>query len=150
MNSLQIEGLLKKDSQAKKIFKKVCALDEIEVPSYPSAYVINSDTSDKKGEHWVVVYFDKNRRGEYFDSYGLPPAVLGLEAYMDRFSLDWIYNRKTIQSLFSNVCGHYCVYFILFRCRNISLHAILSVFTLNLTENDRRVFDFIRELCNKQ
>ena len=129
MNSLQIEGLLKKDSQAKKIFKKVCALDEIEVPSYPSAYVINSDTSDKKGEHWVVVYFDKNRRGEYFDSYGLPPAVLGLEAYMDRFSLDWIYNRKTIQSLFSNVCGHYCVYFILFRCRNISLHAILSVFT---------------------
>ena len=112
MNSLQIEGLLKKDSQAKKIFKKVCALDEIETPSYPSAYVINSDTCNKKGEHWVVVYFDKNRRGEYFDSYGLSPAVLGLEAYMDRFSLDWIYNRKTIQSLFSNVCGHYCVYFI--------------------------------------
>ena len=114
MNSLQIKGLLKKDSQAKKIFKKVCALDEIEVPSYPSAYVINSDTSDKKGEHWVAVYFDKNRRGEYFDSYGLPPAVLGLEAYMDRFSLDWIYNRKTIQSLFSNVCGHYCVYLFYF------------------------------------
>ena len=88
MNSLQIEDLLKKDSQAKKIFEKVCALDEIEVPSYPIAYVINSDTSDKKGEHWVVVYFDKNRRGEYFDSYGLPPAVLGLEAYMDRFLLD--------------------------------------------------------------
>ena len=131
MNSLQIEGLLKKDSQAKKIFKKVCALDEIEVPSYHSAYVINSDTSDKKGEHWVAVYFDKNRRGEYFDSYGLPPAILGLEAYMDRFSMNWIYNRKTIQSLFSNVCGHYCVYFILFSCRNISLHAILSVFTLN-------------------
>ena len=61
MNSLQIEGLLKKDSQAKKIFKKVCALDEIEAPSYPSAYVINSDTSDKTGEHWVAVYFDKNR-----------------------------------------------------------------------------------------
>ena len=80
MNSLQIEGLLKKDSQAKKIFKNVCALDEIEVPSYPSAYVINSDTSDKKGEHWVAVYFDKNRRGEYFDSYELPPAILGLEA----------------------------------------------------------------------
>ena len=128
MSSLQIEDLLKKDSQAKKIFKKVCALDEIEVPSYPSAYVINSDTSDKKGEHWVAVYFDKNRRGEYFDSYGLPPAVLGLEAYMDRFSLDWIYNRKTIQSLFSNVCGHYCLYFILFRCRNISLHAIICLY----------------------
>ena len=100
MNSLQIEGLLKKGCQAKKIFKKVCALDEMEVPSYPSPYVINSDTSDKKDEHWVAVYFDKNRRGKYFDSYGLPPAIVGLEAYMNHFSLDWIYNRKTIQSLF--------------------------------------------------
>ena len=88
MNSLQIEGLLKKDPQAKKIFKNVCALKEIEVPSYPSACVINSDTSDKKGEHWVAIYFDKNRRGEYFDSYGPTPAILGLKAYMDRFLLD--------------------------------------------------------------
>ena len=61
MNSLQIEGFLKKDPQAKKIFKKVFALDKIEMPSYPSAYEINSDTSDKKGEHWVAVCFDKNR-----------------------------------------------------------------------------------------
>ena len=100
MNSLQIEGLWKKDSQAKKIFKKICALNKMEVPFYPSAFVINSDTSDKKGEHGVAVYFDKNKREESFDSYGLSPAVLGLEAYMDCFSLDWIYNRKTIQSLF--------------------------------------------------
>ena len=82
MNNLSIKGLLKKDPQVQKIFKKVCALDEIEAPSFPYAYVINFDTSDKKGEHWVVVYFDKNRKGEYFDSYGLPPAILGLEAYI--------------------------------------------------------------------
>ena len=48
----------------------------------------------------MAVYFDKNRRGEYFDSYGLPPAVLGLEAYTDRFSLDWIYNRKRYKAYF--------------------------------------------------
>ena len=143
MNSLQIESLLKKDPEAKKIFKKVCALVEIEVPSYPSAYAINS-------EHWVAVYFNKNRRGEYFDSYGLPPVILGLEPYMDRFSLIWIYNRKTIQSLISNVCRHYWVHFILFRYCHISLHAILTIFSLNLTENDRRVSDFICELYNKE
>ena len=32
----------------------------------------------------------------------------------------------------------------------ISQHAILSVITLNLTENDCRVFDFIYELYNKR
>ena len=70
MNTLQIERLLKKDLKSKTIFKKVCALDQLEKPTFPSAYVINSDPSSKPGEHWVAVYFDKRGRGEYFDSYG--------------------------------------------------------------------------------
>ena len=40
----------------------------------------------KKGEHWVAIYFDKSEREEYFDSYGLPREMLGLEAYMNCFS----------------------------------------------------------------
>ena len=107
---------------------------------------MNSDSKTQKGEHWVAIYFDKNRREEYFNSYGLPPAILGLEAYMDRFLMDWIYNRKTIQSLFSTVFGHYCVHFILFRGRAIPLHAVVSVFAANLTENDRCISEFIRIL----
>ena len=38
---------------------------------------------------------------------------------------------------------------ILLRCRNIFLHAILSTFISNSTENNRRVSDFICELYNK-
>ena len=76
--------------------------------------------------------------------------LIYVKDYINRFSSDWIYNRKTIQSFFSNVCGHYCECFILFRCRNISLHAMLSAFTSNLTENDRRVSAFIREMYNKR
>ena len=83
MNTLQIERLLKKDLKSKTIFKKVCALDQLEKPTFPSAYVINSDPSSEPGEHWVAVYFDKRGRGEYFDSYGLPPTLIGLDSYMD-------------------------------------------------------------------
>ena len=43
MNTLQIERLLKKDLRTKNMFKKVCALDQLEKPNFPSAYVINSD-----------------------------------------------------------------------------------------------------------
>ena len=82
MNTLQIERLLKKDLKSKTIFKKVCALDQLEKPTFPSAYVINSDPSSKPGEHWIAVYFDKRGRGEYFDSYGLPPTLVGLDSYM--------------------------------------------------------------------
>ena len=92
MNTLQIERLLKKDLKSKAIFKKVCALDQLEKPTFPSAYVINSDPSSEPKEHWVAVYFDKRNRGEYFDSYGLPPTLVGLESYMDAYSLSrWIY-----------------------------------------------------------
>ena len=101
MNTLQIERLLKN----KKIFKKVCAFDQLEKPVFPSAYVINSDLSNELGEHWIAVYFDKRDRGEYFDSYGLAPAFVGLEFYMDTYSLaGWIYNRKTLQALFTIAC----------------------------------------------
>ena len=83
MNTLQIERLLKKDLKSKTIFKKVCALDQLEKPTFPPAYVINSDPSSEPGEYWVAVYFDKRGRGEYFDSYGLSPTLIGLKSYMD-------------------------------------------------------------------
>ena len=147
MNSLQIERLLKNDSKTKSVFKKVCALDQLEKPTFPSAYIINSDPSTEAGEHWIAVYFDKHGRGEYFDSYELPPEFVGLKSYMDTYSLsDWIYNCKTLQALFSSVCGHYCVYFVLFRCRGVPLRAIVSDFTSNLSENDHCVSHFIRNL----
>ena len=144
---MQIERLLKKDLKSKTIFKKVCALDQLEKPTCPSAYVINSDSSSEPGEHWVAVYFDKRGRGEYFDSYGLPPTLVGLDSYMDAYSLSgWIYNRKTLQAYLSSFCGHYCVYFILFRCRGVPLHVIVFDFTSNLTENDRSISRFIRNV----
>ena len=39
----------------------------------PSAYVINTDPHNKKGEHWTAVYIDKKEEGHYFDPYGFPP-----------------------------------------------------------------------------
>ena len=57
-----------------------------------------------------------------------------------------MYNHKTIQSPFSNVCGHYSVYLILFRCHGITLPFVVFVFISNLTENDRRISQFIRDL----
>ena len=147
MNTLQIERLLRKDLKSKTIFKKVCALDQLEKPTFSSAYVINSDPSSEPGEHWVAVYFDKRGRGEYFDSYGLPLTLIGFDSYMDVYSLSGsIYNRKTLQAYFSSFCGHYSVYFILFRCRGVPLHAIVSDFTSSLTENDRSISRFIRNV----
>ena len=42
------------------------------------------------------------------------------------------------------MCGHYCVYFILYRCCGYSMRDIVSHFSSNLTENDRNINLFIR------
>ena len=146
MNTVQIRRLLNTDSFAKTIFKKVCAKNQLQHVDYPSAYVISSHPSSKPGEHWIAVYFDKHGKGEYFDSYGLPPSVNGFTTFMERNSKTWIYNDKTVQSLFSTRCGHYCVYFILYRCRGYRMRYIVSRFSSNLAENDRKVDLFIRTL----
>ena len=143
MNTYQIERLLNKDPFAKNIFKKACGKDELLHVNYPSTYVINSHPSSKPGEHWIAVYFDKHRKGEYFNSYGLPPSVNGFTALMVRYSKEWVYNDETLQSLFSTTCGHYCVYFVLYRCRGYSMRDIVSGFSSNLTENDCKVDLFI-------
>ena len=146
MNTVQIQCLLNKDLFAKTIFKKVCAKNQLQRVDYPSAYVINSHPSSKPVEHWIAVYFDKHGKEEYFDSCSLPPSVNGFTMFMERNSKTWIYNDKTVQSLFSTMCGHYCVYFILYRCRGYSMHYIVSHFSSNLTENDRKVDLFIHTL----
>ena len=69
MNTIQIERFLKKDPDARKIFKKPCARNQLKHVTYPSAYVINTHPSSLHGEHWIAMYFDENGKGEYFDSY---------------------------------------------------------------------------------
>jgi len=144
MNTLQIEELLKSDPWTKKIFKGVFARDQLPKIIYPSAYIVNTQPIAEPGEHWIAIYFDENKNGECFDSYGLPPQVYGLDAFMDRNSKRWTYNQKTLQSLFSATCGHYCIYFILFRSRGHSMQSITSRFSKNLTENDRKITRFVR------
>ena len=51
----------------------------------------------------------------------------------------------TLQSIESKVCGHYCLYFALFRCRNISLSAIVHRFSNNKVRNDFLVKRFIEK-----
>ena len=65
---------------------------------------------------------------------------------MNQTSKKWIWNRKTLQGLYCAVFGQYCIYFVLLRFCCVSLHSITSQFLSNLSENDRRIARFIRNL----
>ena len=77
MNTNEISECLDIDLVCSKIFYGVYPANKIhKLRILPALIVCNTDTSSTLGEHWIVLYVDENRRGEYFDS-------------IDRFPTKW-------------------------------------------------------------
>ena len=105
------------------------------VSTYPSAFVCNTQESDQPGEQWVAMYVDEI--GDYFDPYGQKPQHTEFTNFMNE------------HCFISIVCGQHCVAFLMFRCRNTSMHAFARLFTSDLIANDCRVFDWLGALNKK-
>ena len=145
LNTLDILKLISNDQVARLVFLGVFARDKIPLKiKYPSCFIINTHTSSKQGEHWLSIYYNKNGEAEFFDSYGNHPSYYQLESYLDKTSSKWTYNRKQIQSVISDFCGHYCVLFILHKCRNMSLDTFISKFSDSTIENDLLMLMFLK------
>ena len=86
----------------------------------PAALIVNTDTYDKPGKHWIAMYFDKNGKGRFFDSYGRKPSFLRLcwKHFMDNNSNEWTFNKIQVQKSGSNLCGVHCLMYLLERSRN--------------------------------
>ena len=149
MNSTQLAIILKKDNYTRAVFQGVYPSDKLptKVSSFPALFIANVDTSDTPGSHWVAFYFTKDRKGEFFDSYGLPPSNYAgtFSSFLNNNSNGWSFNSVTLQSINSKVCGHYWLYYVLFRCRNIGMSTIVHRFSINKQRNDFLVKRFIEK-----
>ena len=149
MNSTQLAIILKKDKYTRAVFQGVYPSDKLptRVSSFPALFIANVDTSEKPGSHWVAFYFTKDRKGEFFDSYGLPPGNYAgtFSSFLNNNSNGWSFNSVTLQSIDSKVCGHYCLYYALFRSRQVSMSTILHRFSSNKSRNDFLVQRFIEK-----
>jgi hypothetical protein len=90
--------------------------------------VINSDTIDGIGTHWIWYYYDpKSRYIEILDSFGLSPAQEIL-TYLETSNNDILYNSSQLQANDSIKCGYYCVNFIKERNKGRSMYDIVYTF----------------------
>ena len=149
MDTTQLTLILRKDKFTRGVFQGVYPSDLLpaSVSHYPALFIANVDTSDKPGSHWVAFYFTKEQEGEFFDSYGSPPSKYSgtFTAFLNNNSNQWTFNTVTLQSIYSKVCGHYCLYFALYRSRHISMSAIVHRFSKNTSKNDSLVKRFIEK-----
>lgn len=155
MNTKEIITLIQKDRFAKRIFVGVFAKDQLlcrNIPSRPSAYVINTDPSNKPGEHWVAVYFDGKGNAEYFDSFGFPPSfVPSINRFIVQNSFKLKFNKRLLQELTSAVCGYYVIYFIMMKSRGATMTRLLAAFNpTQLRINDQRVFRLVKLFLSRK
>ena len=147
MNSLEISSILKRDRFTKHFFRGVFACDQLpkQFVPHPSAIVINTDPADKPGEHWLAIYITRDGVGEYFDSYGLRPKLPQIEHFLQKNAKYTIYNTRRLQGPLSTVCGQYVIFFLLHRCRELSMNKINKLFSSDTMDNDMDVNNFIRK-----
>lgn len=132
MNGDELKEILARDSYARRTFCGVFPRDVLTLinvdTSKPSTYIVNTDPSYKQGEHWVVVYFNGLGKGEYFDSFGLPPRHVDIERFLNRHTWSYEHNRRTLQNVLSKTCGLYCLYYVIKRSRGESMKRVVSIF----------------------
>jgi hypothetical protein len=151
MDTTQLQCLLEcalRDSGTR--FLGVYAADLIptRLRDYPCCLIANTDPHDRRGQHWVAMYASSPTRVEFFDSYGMPPEVYA--SLRIRFAIH-SYNTQPLQSVFSNACGHYCVYFLCARVYDSSsfLDVCLAPLRLHRRVRDRRMRVFVNALRSR-
>ena len=151
MDTIQLIRALKSDRITNQCLGDVVPWDYLpSVVLYPSVFITNTDDSSRGGSHWTAFYFNDLKEGEFFDSFGNPPEFYGqpFKRFLNRNSISYIYNNMPLQSDSTTVCGQYCLFYCLHRCRGISMHNIVRSFTENTLINDALVYDFIAEKHN--
>ena len=121
-----------------KFFRGTFACDQLPPKfSKPALFIVNTDPSNKPGEHWIGLFIDRSGRGEYFDSFGLPP----LNKYINNFlSINCqngiLYNPRTLQCFECITCGHYCIAYVKFRSIGKTFCEFINLFTSNTFKNE--------------
>ncbi|MEW8548441.1 MAG: hypothetical protein AB2693_33480, partial [Candidatus Thiodiazotropha sp.] len=147
MNTSQLMCVIHSDPRLFASVRGVYSADQ--VPKYirRGGFIANTDVGNKPGKHWCAFYFDGFGRSEFFDSYGKPPQYYNNDflSCLRRNSGVWIYNTKKLQSHYSNVCGQYCLYFLIHRVRGQSFGEIVK--TLEESKcTDQYVYDYVTRI----
>ena len=118
-------------------FKGVYPCDEIPHTTEQGGFIINTDTSKEKGEHWVALYQNGDGTSEYFDSFGLPPVIPQIIKHLTDFSPNGSrYSSLILQNPYADTCGLYCILFIKEKIMGKTMEEFLSHFCTNSNHNE--------------
>ena len=120
----------------------------ISIRSFPVFFIVNVDSSDSSGSHWIAVHLTKTTI-EIFDPLGFQFHLWSrvpckLLSFINLYST----NRKLlisnrVQSTSSMLCGFYCLFYVLSR-PFLSFDTVQSFFSSKLYKNDSRLIKLFK------
>jgi hypothetical protein len=141
MNTQQIEAILYSHKDSKNYFKGCYPCDSVpNIFNYPASCVVNNDDKYGPGEHWVAIYYENPHKLYYFDSLNIDPNPC-LAKNLNKYK-KIIKNNARLQSLYSDVCGFYCIFFIIHISRGITFSHIVNHLHKR-TDSDTYVKNFV-------
>ena len=133
------------DEATWKAFDNVYSLDTLPsvIKHYPIFIVLNTHPQNLHGKHWKVIYIGENRRGELFDSLGMPPNI-PTQQWLRKHTRQYKRSERVLQHPLSSTCGAFVLYFILKRLHVQRFESITQKFSHNQYSNEK----FVREFYN--
>ena len=127
------------------IFKGVYPKDLVPKNILNGCVVVNTDDSNNIGTHWVAIHYrttdSMDQSNYFFDSYGFPPALYDIRVQHLGGS-----NTQMLQGPTTNVCGYYCIYFVIMKQKKVSMQDMLAPFSkTDFAYNDVLVVELVNE-----
>lgn len=140
MNETQIQKIVNKNLSLKSKFIGCFPIDRLpDIQKFPACFIVNFDTFYEKGSHWVAVDCVNKNVVEYFDSFGRPPKTEVLEKFKVVS-----FNKKVLQSMITDTCGHFCLFYLIKKCQGFSMYEIVS-FLESQINADKYVANYINK-----
>lgn len=117
--------------------------------------ILNLDTSDEPGSHYVTLFCKGNNKFSYFDPLGIPPMDLNLQEFFENIQKRVKKSKNQVivedmetcvQSPLSFFCGLFCIAFVIAQKQNLSNDYFFNMFFTppkKLAPNDSLVIEFI-------
>ena len=111
-------------------------------PKRPCGFIVNTDPSKEKGEHWNAIMLLPGGKGEFFNSFGFPPLHPTEQKYMrNECPSGFEFSSRTIQDPLSDRCGLFCIDYLSSRLNGESFSQFLNHYknSHSLEENEQQL-----------
>ena len=145
ISSIELSRFMKVNAQpkAKACFYGVFSLDTLPYSfSLPATFIVNNQASNLPGEHWICIHIDHLQRGEYADSFGMPPP-LKVSHWLTKVCISWTRNVQRVQHVLSTTCGAHTLFFAVKRPSCDSMKCVYALLPGSAIDNDLYVTRFV-------